>query len=484
MPTPGRASVLLGDLNDFITPSQACVRPLPDKNELASSNAVRSDLPPQPAKLSLNDCLACSGCVTTAETVLISEQSTEEFLQGVRDPAKITVVSVSVPARCSIAAQYKLSAQQALRKLTTFFKTLGVMYVLDCALGVDIGLKELGKEFVTCFTSAMQQANANIPSATSPQKLPLISSSCPGWVCYAEKTHGAYILPHLAKTKSPQQIMGSLVKHVLAEKLNKRPNDIYHVTVMPCYDKKLEASRDDFYNAEYQTRDVDCVLTALEVQELLELRNLNLADLDEAGDVEVTGQDAPLDGDVTFESLQRASLSAFFAPEGFGSGGHLEYVYRYAANQLFGIQLKSDVPLQYVARNGDFREVALEVNGKRVLVFAQVYGFRNIQNLVRKMKSKTCPYQFVEVMACPSGCLNGGGQIKAVFPETSQQVLARVTQVHTGARTLLEPSSNPNPVFDHLYDLLITDGDKSTHFFHTEYHAREKPNTNPLLIKW
>ena len=84
-----------------------------------------------------------------------------------------------------------------------------------------------------------------------------------GWICYAEKTHGSYILPYISSTKSPQQVMGSLVKDYLASQhLHKSPDSIYHVTVMPCFDKKLEASRADFYNDLFQTRDVDCVITS------------------------------------------------------------------------------------------------------------------------------------------------------------------------------------------------------------------------------
>jgi len=88
---------------------------------------------------------------------------------------------------------------------------------------------------------------------------------CAGWICYAEKTHGSYILPHISTTKSPQQVMGSLVKSYLPVFLESSvavtPDQVYHVTVMPCYDKKLEASRQDFYDDVYSTRDVDCVIT-------------------------------------------------------------------------------------------------------------------------------------------------------------------------------------------------------------------------------
>ncbi|KAG9460752.1 hypothetical protein GDO78_019759, partial [Eleutherodactylus coqui] len=82
-----------------------------------------------------------------------------------------------------------------------------------------------------------------------------------GWICYAEKTHGSFIIPYISVVKSPQQVMGSLVKDYFAKEKKVKPHEIYHVTVMPCYDKKLEASRPDFFNEEYETRDVDCVIT-------------------------------------------------------------------------------------------------------------------------------------------------------------------------------------------------------------------------------
>jgi len=100
---------------------------------------------------------------------------------------------------------------------------------------------------------------------------------CAGWICYAEKTHGSYILPHISTTKSPQQVMGSLVKSYLPAFLDRgvaaSPDRLYHVTIMPCYDKKLEASRHDFYDDVYSTRDVDCVITT--GQFVIELRFVN-----------------------------------------------------------------------------------------------------------------------------------------------------------------------------------------------------------------
>ncbi|CAO2642320.1 Cytosolic iron-sulfur assembly component 3 [Lemmus lemmus] len=108
----------------------------------------------------------------------------------------------------------------------------------------------------------------------------MLASACPGWICYAEKTHGNFILPYISTARSPQQVMGSLVKDFFAQQQHLTPDKIYHVTVMPCYDKKLEASRPDFFNQEYQTRDVDCVLTTGEVFRLLEEEGISLVELE------------------------------------------------------------------------------------------------------------------------------------------------------------------------------------------------------------
>jgi len=112
-----------------------------------------------------------------------------------------------------------------------------------------------------------------------PSSLPILSSSCPGWICYAEKTHGDLLIPHISAVKSPQQITGSLVKDVLSKHCGVTPDRIYHVTVMQCYDKKLEASRQDFYDDIYSTKDVDLVLTAGEVEEMLKNATSSLTEI-------------------------------------------------------------------------------------------------------------------------------------------------------------------------------------------------------------
>ncbi|GAM24614.1 hypothetical protein SAMD00019534_077890, partial [Acytostelium subglobosum LB1] len=413
----------LTELDDFITPSQECIKPveiLRTKVCKGTNVHIESDgtymevgddgqkSKMEKATITLNDCLACSGCITSAESVLITAQSTAEFMSVLAKNAEsrqyTVVVSLSPQSRASIAAHFGVSSKTAQARLESFFQqTLKVDYVFDTGFSREFSLLESCAEFVARFKKTIDAP------------LPMLCSACPGWICYAEKTHGEYILPYISTTKSPQQIMGTLVKYYLGDKLlnnqSNRPSEIYHVTIMPCYDKKLEASRSDFYSDLFKSKDVDCVLSTSEVLELLKEKNVDFNSIDET--MADTGsaqeaQQAQLNR-CLFKNIDESS-GDLFGVEG-SSGGYFEFLYRYAARELFGITVDK---IEYqTGRNTDFMEASIEVSGKKVLCFSKAYGFRNIQNIVRKIKTGKIPYHFIEVMACPSGCINGGGQIKA-----------------------------------------------------------------------
>jgi iron only hydrogenase large subunit-like protein len=295
------------------------------------------------------------------------------------------------------------------------------------------------------------------PGLPTPQPgpLPVLASACPGWICYAEKTHGE-LLPFVSAVKSPQQVMGSLVKFWLGPKLGLGTNRLYHVSVMPCYDKKLEASREDFADADTGVRDVDCVLTTGEVQKMLDEKSF---------DISSSVFDDDYDGDE--ESRFFPSL---LPQPGSSSGGYLHSVIETVIRSV-----PSDiVPTLQLrvrpVRGEDYVEYALcsspttaAAPGPSKVLFkgARCYGFRNLQNAVRKVgkergvsvtrggagrmastassrrggagvvkrggrkveqnggdaargqveEEEDRPMDFIEVMACPSGCVNGGGQL-------------------------------------------------------------------------
>ncbi|GCB65986.1 hypothetical protein scyTo_0010034 [Scyliorhinus torazame] len=413
------------------------------------------------AKITLNDCLACSGCITSAESVLITQQSHKELYKvlnqnkvSASENQKLVVVSVSPQSRASLAARYQLQVADTAQRLTAFFKNLGVHYVFDTTFSRNFSLLESQHEFVQRFQKHKKDNKA----------LPMLASACPGWICYAEKTHGSYIIPYISTTKSPQQVMGSLVKDYFAQRQNITPDQIYHVTVMPCYDKKLEASREDFFSEEYHTRDVDCVITSGEVLKMLEQEGLSLTNVD------------PVPLDSLFSSGTEAEV---IGHSGGGSGGYLEHVFKHAAKELFGIEIHE---ITYkTLRNKDFQEVMLEKDGRVLLRFALAYGFRNIQNLVQKLKRGKLIYDYVEVMACPSGCLNGGGQIRTEGSESSKDLLQQVEELYESV-TVQAPESNES--IKKLYEQWFGDADSKTlKMLHTQYHAVEKMD-NALNIKW
>ncbi|TNM97341.1 hypothetical protein fugu_015497 [Takifugu bimaculatus] len=466
----------LTDLDDFITPSQECVKPVKVEKKQGKSVAkiqieedgsyiqINQDGGKQKlekAKITLNDCLACSGCITSAESVLITQQSHEELLKVLQNnkssatEKKVVVVSVSPQSRASLAARYDLSSTEAGRRLTSFFKGLGVHHVFDTTFSRTFSLLESQREFVERFQRKEQDKTS----------LPMMTSACPGWICYAEKTHGDFVLPYISTTRSPQQMMGSLVKGYFAEQRGLSPEQIYHVAVMPCFDKKLEASRSDFYMDQPQTREVDCVITSGEVQQMLEERDVSLNNVE------------PVPLDTVFSNVYG---DEYLSHAGSGSGGYLHHVFSYAAKHLFGEEVKE---LTYkTLKNKDFQEVTLEKDGVVLLCFASTYGFRNIQNLVQKLKRGKSPYHFVEVMACPSGCLNGGGQLKALPGQNQKELLQKVEAIYRAERPLL-PEEN-NSVAELYQSWLRSVGEeRAKELLRTQYHTVEKMK-NGLTMKW
>ncbi|XP_007955657.1 cytosolic iron-sulfur assembly component 3 [Orycteropus afer afer] len=476
MASPFSGVLQLTDLDDFIGPSQDCIKPV-KVDKRPGSGVARIHIEDdgsyfqvsqdggtrrlEKAKISLNDCLACSGCVTSAESVLITQQSHGELRKVLNankaaapGQQKLVVVSVSPQSTASLAARFQLSPSDTARKLTSFFKKIGVHYVFDTAFSRNFSLIESQREFVQRFRN----------QADPKQALPVLAAACPGWICYAEKTHGGVLLPHLSTARSPQQVMGALVKDFFAQQQHLAPDQLYHVTVMPCYDKKLEASRPDFFNQEFQTRDVDCVITTGEVFKLLEEEGVSLPDLE------------PTPLDVLCSCVSTAEPTSH---RGGGSGGYLEHVFRHAAHELFGIHVAE---LTYKPlRNKDFQEVTLERDGQVLLHFVAAYGFRNIQNLVQKLRRGRCPYHYVEVMACPSGCLNGGGQLRA--PDThAKELLQQVEQLYREVRTQAPEDA---PGVHELYERWLQGegSDKAGRMLHTQYHAVERASSG-FSIKW
>ncbi|KAI0889411.1 cytosolic Fe-S cluster assembly factor NAR1 [Annulohypoxylon maeteangense] len=480
------------DLNDFISPGVACIKPI---ETLPAAPPPPTDLEHEvildgqpgsnpgadagPAQISLTDCLACSGCVTSAEAVLVSLQSHAELLHvldsapslrvttqpdggfkvaGLEDPkAKLFVASVSPQTRASLAAvagsgvgergagnmiAQLLSGARGLRAGGRFGNAFE--WVVDTNAARKACLVLGAEEAVECSNQVNGMGNGNGNGSESgkgknkPTK-PVLTSSCPGWVCYAEKTH-PHVLPHISRVKSPQALMGTLLKTVLSRTLGIPPDRIWHLAVMPCFDKKLEASREELTDAAWGgggkpgkgVRDVDCVITSKEILMLTESRNIDFFGLPRAP-VSASLQTPFPDLTLHRFLFPASSSKSQFDPWAGTSGGNLYYTLNYVSAQ------HPDSKIETIrGRNADVVEYTVNsADGQPVFKAARYYGFRNIQNLVRKLKpakvsrmpgARTAgarkpagkqtglEYAYVEVMACPGGCTNGGGQVKVDDP--------------------------------------------------------------------
>jgi iron only hydrogenase large subunit-like protein len=309
-------------------------------------------------------------------------------------------------------------------------------WVVDTNVAREACLVLGAEEVVASMRTGEEKPNGHDDGATDSQpKKPILTSSCPGWICYAEKTH-PHILPHLSRLKSPQALMGTLLKTTLSRKLGISPDRIWHVAIMPCFDKKLEASREELTDAAWDgtdtrgIRDVDCVITSKELLMLADSRRVDFSNLPRTPLSPASRLPFP---DPTIDSFlfplpRRRSNNT--KPAAGTSGGYLHYVLESLAAQHGSATIQTTR-----GRNADVVEYAvISAAGEKLVTAARYYGFRNIQNLVRKLKPARASrmpggkpigsarklgdklsgseYAYVEVMACPGGCTNGGGQIK------------------------------------------------------------------------
>lgn len=497
------------DLNDFISPGVACIKPIetlpaqPEASvrqpprpipssaptdqsqnpyEVTTEDKVAASQPPPPAQISLTDCLACSGCVTSAEAVLVTLQSHTEVLttldryrslhapwlayngttngtpngvNGNHVEGRLFVASVSSQTRASLAAVFSISEAEAgnmISQLLSGPSGLGAggahgsdfTWVIDTNAVREACLVAAADEVATALSPKASTKSSEPGSEgaidTTPRK-PILTSACPGWICYAEKTH-PYVLPHLSRLKSPQALTGTMVKSILSQRYNVAPSQVWHLAIMPCFDKKLEASRSELTSSAWlpdhsasqdPVRDVDCVITARELLHLAAARGINFSSLPRTplpSHERIPFPDAKLDS-FLFPPTRRKNQQ----PVAGSSGGYLYHILQTYQAQHPGSSISVSR-----GRNADVVEYSLVQGSETIIKMARFYGFRNIQNLVRKLKptkiSKmpgarngmvrrpgakangaiggdgVTEFAYVEVMACPGGCTNGGGQIK------------------------------------------------------------------------
>ncbi len=329
------------------------------------------------------DCALCGQCITHCPVGALRERDdTETVWDAIADPDKIVAVQVAPAVRAAWGEQLGLTRGEAtIGKILDSLKKMGVDYAFDTTFSADLTIMEEGTEFIKRFTSGELK------------HLPMFTSCCPGWIRFI-KTQYPDLVKYLSTAKSPQQMFGSVMKTYFAEQLKVAPERIYTVSVMPCVAKKAEREMELFYE-EYAGHDVDAVITTRELVKMIRSAHINPKTL----------EDIP--GDRPMQEGTGAGVI-------FGAtGGVMEAALRSAYFLLKGKNPPADafskVRSQGFNQNNGVQEADFQIDDITVRT-AVVSGLGNTRALLDRILRGEVQYDFVEVMACPGGCVGGGGQ--------------------------------------------------------------------------
>ena len=394
---------------------------------------------------SLNDvnCTFCGQCIEACPTGALHEKETiDEVWKKIKDP-EITVIVQTAPAvRVALGEEFGMEiGNNVTGKMVTALRRLGFDKVFDTNTGADFTIMEEANEFIERF-----QENDN---------LPMITSCSPGWVRYIEMNYPE-LLPHLSTCKSPHQMFGALIKTYYAEKEGIDPAKIYTVSVMPCVAKKFERSREEMKHNGLD--DVDNVITTRELARMIKQANIDFEKL------ENTEFDAPM-GEAT-------GAAAIFGT----TGGVMEAALRTAQDALTGEDLEK-INFEAVRGGEGIKRATVTIAGKEIKVVA-ASGLANAKTILEEIKNGTADYQFVEIMACPGGCVMGGGQpIKSskIRSEIDVRKL-RADSLYTIDEKSVIRKSHENPVVQKIYKEFLgkLGSEKAEELLHTSYKKREK----------
>lgn len=441
---------------------QRCVRTC---EELQGVNALTVAYKGDQMKIStffekpMNDvvCTNCGQCINHCPTgALVERNYIEEVWDAIADTSKHVIVQTAPAVRVGLGEELGFkSGQRVTGKMVAALKRLGFDAVMDTDFTADLTIMEEGTELLTRLKEALVDKNENI-------KLPLATSCSPGWIKYIEHLYPDH-LDHLSTCKSPQQMFGALAKTYYAKARNLDPEKIVSVSIMPCTAKKFEAKRPEMHDSGF--RDVDYVLTTRELAIMIKQAGIDFMKLDE----------------MHYDRLMGESTGAAVI---FGStGGVMEAALRTAYELVTG----RDVPfenLNIMAVRGweGVREASVKIEKPKKewafldgveLKCAVAHGLVNARKVMDSIISGKADYHFVEFMACPGGCLGGGGQPIPTSPEIRQK---RAQAIYAEDEGMPIRKSHLNPEIVKIYkDFLGSPlSEKSHHLLHTHYTARNR----------
>ena len=388
-------------------------------------------------------CVSCGQCIVNCPTGAIYEKDdTAKVLEAINDPEKFVVVHTAPSIRVTLGECFGMHIGTNVQgKMVAALRRLGFDKVFDTDFGADLTIVEEANEFLG------RVQNGGV--------LPMITSCSPGWIKYCEHYYPD-MLDHLSTCKSPQQMSGAIIKTWYAEKMGIDPKDIVVVGIMPCPATKFETKRNDQAASGYP--DVDYSLTTRELGRMIESAGIYFKHLP---DEEF---DNPL-GDST-------GAAVIFG----ATGGVMEAALRTAVEKLSGEELKS-LDFTEVRGTDGIKEASYTVNGMEVKVCV-VSGLANANTIMEKVKNGTADYHFIEIMGCPGGCVNGGGQPiqHAVVRNFVDLRARRAAALYEADKDMPLRKSHESEAVKRLYaEFLGEPGSHKAHeVLHTSYVARPK----------
>ena len=395
------------------------------------------------ADLNSTTCVSCGQCTAVCPTgALVEKDQTQLVFDAIDDPEKFVVVQTAPAIRATLGECFDMPIGTNVKgKMVTALKMLGFDKVFDTDFGADLTI--------------MEEANEFIERVQNGGTLPMITSCSPGWVKFCEYYYPE-LLPNLSSCKSPQQMTGAMIKTYYAQKENIDPANIVVVSIMPCTAKKFEVDRDDQNAA--GVPDVDIALTTRELAKMIKAQQIQFTKL----------PDSDFDPALGITTGAGAIFGA--------TGGVMEAALRTAADTLTGQSLE-EIDYKEVRGTDGIKEATYNVAGIDVKV-AVASGLKNAAAVLDKVKSGEADYQFIEIMCCPGGCVNGGGQpIQPASVRNFTDLKAeRAKALYEEDLNLPLRKSHDSPIIKQVYEeFLEKPGSHKAHeILHTTYVARQK----------
>lgn len=390
---------------------------------------------------SLNDvnCTFCGQCIEVCPTGALAEKdSTQIVWDKINDKGTYVIVQTAPSIRVALGEEFGMPIGTNVEgKMVNALKQMGFNKVFDTNTGADFTIVEEGTEFI-------KRLNNN-------DNLPMITSCCPGWVKYIEMNYPENI-NHLSSCKSPHEMFGALLKTYYAEKEGIDPSSIFVVSVMPCIAKKYERQREEM------KQDVDAVITTRELARMIKQAKIDFVNLDDAN------FDDPM-GEAT-------GSAAIFGV----TGGVMEAALRSVSEIITGKPLDK-ITFEQVRGEKGIKRAEIKIGDQKVKVVV-AHGLANAQTIMEEIKSGKADYQFVEIMACPGGCITGGGQpIKSAKIQEEVDVhKKRAEAMYSIDEKSVIRKSHENPVLKQIYKDFLGEpnGELAHKLLHTHYSKKDK----------